>query len=330
MTAQIVRTGVAAGLYFGLLATMWLARDARIAAAALLAVITLAFAPALWRGRRMVWGVWLAGMLLGGWLIAGSHARNLLDLVPVAIGITLCWIFARTLRRGRQPFIARAIIAVDGPARLREPGVAAYARGLTFAWTGFFVILAGTALLVALCVVPDGLLANFDMQSPLVISRPLVRMLHWTSLAAMLAFFVLEYAYRLWHLRHLEQIPAHTFVTRLIRRWPQLLRDSPMQTGTPHARDWTLSLSVPAGHPALAGHFPGNPVVPGVVLLDHVASAVEKAGFGSIKRFASAKFVSPLRPEAEVALRLQVEDCRVRFTIADGDRTILRGEGDLA
>jgi 3-hydroxyacyl-[acyl-carrier-protein] dehydratase len=64
------------------------------------------------------------------------------------------------------------------------------------------------------------------------------------------------------------------------------------------------SLSVAAGHPAYAGHFPGHPILPGVVLLDealHVLAArqgLEAAG-GQIK---SAKFLSPVSPGE--ALRL--------------------------
>src|SRR5665213_2673147 len=36
-----------------------------------------------------------------------------------------------------------------------------------------------------------------------------------------------------------------------------------------------VPLRIAADHPALAGHFPGQPIVPGVVLLDEVVQAIQ-------------------------------------------------------
>jgi acyl-coenzyme A synthetase/AMP-(fatty) acid ligase len=60
----------------------------------------------------------------------------------------------------------------------------------------------------------------------------------------------------------------------------------------------TLPLSVPANHPALAGHFPGHPIVPGVVLLDKALLALAQAHRVSLCRLeiAVAKFLSPVKP----------------------------------
>jgi len=60
-------------------------------------------------------------------------------------------------------------------------------------------------------------------------------------------------------------------------------------------------------HPAAPGHFPGNPILPGVVLLDEViAAAVLHGHFGSeacvVK---AAKFVRAVRPGEELTIRLQ-------------------------
>jgi 3-hydroxymyristoyl/3-hydroxydecanoyl-(acyl carrier protein) dehydratase len=68
--------------------------------------------------------------------------------------------------------------------------------------------------------------------------------------------------------------------------------------------DLSLALSIAADHPAYAGHFPGRPILPGVVLLDaalHALAALRglEAASGQIK---SAKFLSPVSPGE--ALRL--------------------------
>ena len=95
-------------------------------------------------------------------------------------------------------------------------------------------------------------------------------------------------------------------------------------------RDITESLRIPAQHPSLPGHFPGNPVVPGVVLLDQVASALERAGAGRFARIAAVKFIAPLLPDQDAELHAHCEGTRVRFRIEREGSPILRGEGELA
>ena len=51
-----------------------------------------------------------------------------------------------------------------------------------------------------------------------------------------------------------------------------------------------------ADHPAAQGHFPGNPIIPGAVLLDEVLGV---AAFEIL----SVKFLRPVRPGARVTLR---------------------------
>lgn len=54
-------------------------------------------------------------------------------------------------------------------------------------------------------------------------------------------------------------------------------------------------------HPALAGHFPGHPVVPGVVLLERVIEALRERLGGALRvtGFPTVKFLAPLAPEQE-------------------------------
>jgi 3-hydroxymyristoyl/3-hydroxydecanoyl-(acyl carrier protein) dehydratase len=82
-------------------------------------------------------------------------------------------------------------------------------------------------------------------------------------------------------------------------------------------------------HPALPGHFPGNPVVPGVILLDRVVAAIERTWPARVAGFAQVKFLRPLLPDREVELLLERAET-VRFRIADGAETIASGSAEFA
>lgn len=89
-------------------------------------------------------------------------------------------------------------------------------------------------------------------------------------------------------------------------------------------------LCIGADHPALPGHFPGEPIVPGVVLLDHVASALAQLDGRALARIQAVKFLAPLRPDEQAWLEVSVEGTRVRFSVCGDAGMIMRGEGELA
>ena len=82
---------------------------------------------------------------------------------------------------------------------------------------------------------------------------------------------------------------------------------------------------IDANHPALPGHFPGRPVVPGVVLLDQVAVALAQWKNARIGEMPQVKFVRPLLPGEEAALRLEEAGSSIRFHISLADETIATG-----
>lgn len=80
-----------------------------------------------------------------------------------------------------------------------------------------------------------------------------------------------------------------------------------------------LRFRIAANHPALPGHFPGRPVVPGVVLLERVAALVEQVHGVALAGLPQVKFVRPLLPEQDAELMIEDDGQRVRFRIVLAD-----------
>jgi 3-hydroxyacyl-[acyl-carrier-protein] dehydratase len=85
----------------------------------------------------------------------------------------------------------------------------------------------------------------------------------------------------------------------------------------------------PADHPALPGHFPGDPVIPGALLLAETLRAIE-SGLGvplSPCRIRSAKFLSPARPGDRIVIEFSPTGAgaEVSFCCRVGGREVLRG-----
>ncbi|HEU4621333.1 MAG TPA: AMP-binding protein [Burkholderiaceae bacterium] len=92
---------------------------------------------------------------------------------------------------------------------------------------------------------------------------------------------------------------------------------TPQPTAAPQPAVHHERLTVPVDHPALAGHFPGRPIVPGVVLLDAVVRVAERAHGRAIERWtlASAKFLRPVGPGATLDISLRESGAQWRFEI---------------
>lgn len=97
------------------------------------------------------------------------------------------------------------------------------------------------------------------------------------------------------------------------------------------------TLVIAPDHPAFAGHFPGAPIVPGVVLLDAAVHAVRaglpslhpstaEAGVKQTWQISSAKFLSPVGPGETLTISCAaLASGSTRFDISSGKRKVATG-----
>src|SRR6266446_10571894 len=97
------------------------------------------------------------------------------------------------------------------------------------------------------------------------------------------------------------------------------------------ARQMTFEIcrAIPADHPSLAGHFPGAPVVPGVVILDEIAAALAEWRPGcQLTGVRAVKFLLPLKPAQWFTICLTWANSagmEVDFVSCVEERTIVEG-----
>jgi uncharacterized membrane protein len=212
-------------IYVLVLAAAFASGRAWLEELAALMLVSLLLWPALRRRSLIAGGLWaIAAFGIVALALAGRGALAL-DFMPVMVNAALSGLFAQTLARGSEPLIARVIAVLESPERLTLPRVAGYARSLTLAWAVLLGVQAIVLALLILCAVPDGLLANFGIEPPVAVTGNGWRWyLHLGSYATVLAFLLVEYAFRRWYLRHIAHVPLPLFVARLVRRWPALAR----------------------------------------------------------------------------------------------------------
>ncbi|HVT31354.1 MAG TPA: xanthomonadin biosynthesis protein [Rhodanobacteraceae bacterium] len=217
--------GIFVAAYLAIVAAAFASGLAWLGEFATVMIATLLLWPGLKRGSVPAILVWLAAAAIVAALAFAAHGEIALDFLPVVVNAALCLLFAQTLAPASTPLIARVIAVLEGPERVALPRVAVYARRLTFAWA---LLLGAQAVVLAMliaCAVPEGFLAALGIDPPVAITGEAWRAyLHFGSYAAVLAFLALEYAFRRWHLRHIEHASLPVFLARLVRRWPALAR----------------------------------------------------------------------------------------------------------
>ncbi len=88
----------------------------------------------------------------------------------------------------------------------------------------------------------------------------------------------------------------------------------------------TARIGFAENHPAAPGHFPGNPMIPGALLLDAVIAAVAGPHCDAAMVVRSAKFLRIVRPGEDVDLRWRdLADGGVRFECLAGNAPVLTG-----
>jgi 3-hydroxyacyl-[acyl-carrier-protein] dehydratase len=88
-----------------------------------------------------------------------------------------------------------------------------------------------------------------------------------------------------------------------------------------------MQFTIPADHPCLAGHFPGHPLVPGVVIVEQVLALIASRSGLPLQPLSlpQVKFLQPLLPEQCARIELSGAMPQWSFTVSHAGQPIATG-----
>ena len=91
---------------------------------------------------------------------------------------------------------------------------------------------------------------------------------------------------------------------------------------------------IPSNHPSLAGHFPGAPIVPGVVILDEVVAALaEWRKDFQLTGIPSVKFLAPIQPDQSFSVVFNAKTTsgnQIDFCCRVDERVVVEGRLEIS
>ena len=88
-----------------------------------------------------------------------------------------------------------------------------------------------------------------------------------------------------------------------------------------------LNIVAPPDHPCYVDHFPGDPIVPGALLIQWIISAIEENnGAVSVVAVSSIKFMRPVYPGDHCLLSIVKATSATSIELKKGEVTVLKGK----
>ena len=94
---------------------------------------------------------------------------------------------------------------------------------------------------------------------------------------------------------------------------------------TEAAAQFTLDVSVPWDHPSFAGHFPGNPLVPGALLLRWMIERLQQENL-AVYLIKQCKFLNIVKPGDALQLQIKTNNGSLAVEIFCADKPVAKAQ----